>query len=101
MMVYEAKEGMSQYFNEFGTLDGYQSNAPDVYEITAMVSGIPEDFKSWVENEDTLREYATSLQNDEGNYDSDALNKLDTLKSYLQKLERDKIAEEKRKKGKS
>ena len=101
MMVYEAKEGMSQYFNEFGTLDGYQSNAPDVYEITAMVSGIPEDFKSWVENEDTLREYATSLQNDEGNYDSNALNKLDTLKSYLQKLERDKIAEEKRNKGKS
>lgn len=99
MMVYDAKQGMSDYFEDNGTLDGYRSNAPDVYEITAMVSGIPEDFKTWVEDEDTLREYASSLQDADGNYDSDAKNKLDTLKSYLNKLEREKRAEERRNKG--
>lgn len=101
MMVYDAKEGMSQYFNEFGTLDGYQSNAPDVYEITAMVSGIPTDFKDWADNEEAVLEYSETLRGADGNFDSDAKNKLLTLREYVSKLERDKRAEEKRKnKGK-
>lgn len=97
MMVYDAKEGMSQYFNEFGTLDGYESNAPDIYEITAMVSGIPEDFKDWANNEEAVAEYAETLRGEDGKFDSDAKNKFLTLREYANKLERDKRAEEKRK----
>lgn len=97
MMVYDAKEGMSQYFNEFGTLDGYQSNAPDVYEITAMVSGIPSDFKDWADNDEAVLEYSETLRGADGKLDSDAKNKLLTLRDYVTKLEMEKRAEEKRK----
>ena len=96
MMVYDNKQSMSNYFAENGTLQGYVSNAPDVYEITAMVSGIPEDFKSWVEDRETLKAYSESLMNEDGSFDSDAVNKLKTLEAYLDKLEREKIAEERR-----
>ena len=98
MMVYDNKQSMSDYFNKNGTLQGYESNAPDIYEISASVSGIPEDFKSWAEDEETVKAYAESLMGSDGKLDDDAKNKLDIIKSYLTKLERDRRAEERRNK---
>ena len=96
LMIYDNKQGMSDYFAENGTLQGYVSNAPDIYEISASVSGIPEDFKSWAEDEETLKAYGDSLKNADGKHDDDAKNKLDIIRSYLLKLEREKRAEERR-----
>mgnify|MGYP005711445711 FL=1 len=98
LMIYDNKQSMSDYFNENGTLQGYVSNAPDIYEISASVSGIPEDFKSWAEDEETLKAYGDSLRNADGKLDDDAKNKLDIIRSYLLKLEREKRAEERRNK---